>query len=86
MPTYASYTSEVLHGSRFCQRCGAAVPGGVPLPVFPPPPAMMILSGIGAVLTVAFNSWVILRQPPASDVIASDGLARFVVGDNTDVA
>jgi len=40
------------------------LPGVVPLPVFPPPPAMMILSGISVVLMVTLNSWVILRRPP----------------------
>jgi hypothetical protein len=49
------------------------LPGVVPLPVFPPPPAMMVLSGLGVVLMVALNSWVILRRPPALDEIDSTG-------------
>ncbi len=43
------------------------LPGVVPLPVFPPPPAMMILSGLGVVLMVVLNSWVIIRRPRAQD-------------------
>jgi hypothetical protein len=39
------------------------LPGVVPLPVFPPPSAMMILSGLGVVLMIALNSWVVLRRP-----------------------
>lgn len=62
------------------------LPGVVPLPVFSPPPLMMILSGLGVVRMVALNSWVILRRPPASHATVSEGLSNFVMDDNTDVA
>jgi hypothetical protein len=62
------------------------LPGVLPLPVFPPPPAMMFLSGIGVVLMVALNTWVILRRPPASAEIASEGNSKLVGGACTDVA